>query len=176
MRTKKQDELINTFLDGINDDLRPIYYEIVNCLSKNGYNPQKERSNISFKHDLHNKQMAKMGMKKGKNKQENPFFALRFSACNGYSHKFEEIVSSAIIKYPTRASRCIGGNCNFCAGEPDSHIYSFVLPDGEKKTHCGAYVLEIPDICKEDLDEITELIREEHIYLMKNQVGIETNF
>ena len=66
MKTKKQEELINSYLLEVGDEIRPLYHEIINCLSELGYNPQKDKSNISFKHDLHNKQIAKMGIKKNK--------------------------------------------------------------------------------------------------------------
>jgi hypothetical protein len=77
MKTKRQEELINTYLSALGDDFREPYREIALYLSKLGYNPKKEGGNISFKHDQHNKQMAKMGFRN--NKLRPPFFALRFS-------------------------------------------------------------------------------------------------
>ena len=109
MKTKKQEELVNSFLSALGDEIRPLYQDIIMHLSELGYNPQKEKSNISFKHDLHNKQMAKMGIKK--NKELLPFFALRFSACGGYLQRFTDIVSAAIVKYPSRAARCTSNCC-----------------------------------------------------------------
>lgn len=44
---------------------------------------------------------GKMGIKK--NKELPPFFALRFSACSRYSQRFTDIVSAAIVKYPSLA-------------------------------------------------------------------------
>ena len=169
MKTKKQEELANAFLTEIEEDARPLYREIILYLSQLGYNPKKEKSSISFKHDLHNKQLAKMGFKSGKTK--TPFFALRYSACRGYSQRFADIVGAAIVKYPTRAARCTEGVCNFCAGAPQSHVYTYTFPDGETKEHCGAYALDIPHIRPEDIGEIKTLIREEHEYLMEHQVG-----
>ena len=169
MKTKKQEELINSFLSPLDDTMKSLYQDIAACLDELGYNPKNERSNISFKHDLHNKQIAKMGMKKGKSPY--PFFALRFSACRGYSQRFSDVVGEAIIKNPTRAPRCTSDGCNFCAGDPDTHVYSHKFPDGEIKSHCGAYVLEIPEITVSDLDEIKTLIKEEHEYLLKHEVG-----
>ena len=111
-----------------------------------------------------------MGIKK--NKEASPFFALRFSGCHGYSQKFTDIVSAAIIKYPSRAPGCIINNCNYCGGKPDTHVYTSKLPDGEIKSHCGAYALEIQNIIADDIVEIKKLIREEHEYLLEHEVKI----
>ena len=114
--------------------------------------------------------MAKMGIKK--NKAQSQFFALRFSACKGYSQRFTDVVREAILRYPTRTARCISGGCGFCSGEPATRVYQYTFPDGENKTHCGAYVLEIPDITANDIGEIKKLIKEEHVYLLKHEAGI----
>ncbi|MHB1153480.1 MAG: hypothetical protein ACYCWE_15510 [Eubacteriales bacterium] len=170
MKTKRQEELVNNFLSALDDEIRPYYQDLILYLSELGYHPQKERSAILFKHDLHNKQMAKMSLKK--NKMQTPYFALRFSACRGYSKKFTDIVSAAVINYPARAARCINNGCSFCRGEAASHVYTSTFSDGEIKTHCGAYVLEIPDITPVDIGEIKNLIKEEHTYLLKHEAGI----
>ena len=169
MKTKKQEELVVSYLSQIEDDIRPLYHDIIMYLSELGYNPKKEKASLSFKHDLHNKQMAKMGTKTSKKKALSPFFSLRFSACRGYSQRFTDIVSGAIIKYPCKAPGCITNNCNFCGGEPTTHVYTHTFPDGQSKFHCGAYALEIPDITKDDLCEIKKLIKDEHDYLIKHE-------
>lgn len=171
MKTKQQEELINSYLLVAGDTSRPLYHEIINCLSELGYNPKKEKSNISFKHDLHNKQIAKMGIKTSKKKDTFPFLSLRFSACRGYSQRFTDIISAYIIKYPTRAARCTSNGCDYCSGEPSTHVYTHIFPNGESKVHCGAYAIEIPDITAEDIDEIKKLIKEEHEYLMEHEAS-----
>jgi hypothetical protein len=170
MKTQKQDELVNSFLSELDDEIKSLYHEIIMYLSELGYNPKKEKSNISFKHDLHNKQMAKMSLRR--NKEHLPVFALRFSACRGYSQRFADIVSAAIVKYPTRAARCTSAGCNFCGGEAITHVYTYAFPGGESKSHCGAYALEIPDITADDIGEIKKLIKEEHEYLLKHEAGV----
>jgi hypothetical protein len=172
MNTKKQEELVNTWLSQFGDEIKPLYHDIILYLGELGYSPKKEKSSISFKHDLHNKQMAKMGTKTSKKKGSSPFFALRFSACHGYSQRFTDIVRYYIAKYPTRAARCMDNGCNFCAGEAATHVYTCTFPDGESKSHCGAYAIEIPDITVDDIAEIKKLIQEEHVYLIKHQAGI----
>ena len=167
MKSKRQEEMIDSYLSLVGDDIRPLYRDIIGYLAELGYNPKKERDHLSFKHDLHNKQMAKMGMKKGK--AAVAFFALRFSACKGYSQRFADIVSSNIIKNPSKVPGCAVNGCSFCAGESDTHVYSYTFPDGVRKSHCGAYALEIPDMTANDLTEIKKLIVQEHDYLIKHE-------
>lgn len=167
MKTEKQKEMINSFLATLDDDLKPLYLGIALYLFGLGYYPQKERSHLSFKHDLHNKQMAKMGIKN--NKEHSPFFALRFSACKDYSQRFIDIVGGAIDKYPSRVAGCMNNGCSFCGGIADTHVYTHTLPDGDRKSHCGAYALEIPNITADDINEIKRLINEEHEYLLKHE-------
>jgi hypothetical protein len=174
MKTKKQEELINSFLSIIDDETGALYKDIILYLSELGYNPHKQRSYIVFKHIAHNKQMAKTG--KRINKDLSPFFALRFSACRDYSDKFAEIVKNAITGkqqgFFGADAGCIEGGCNFCAGIPDTHVYKYTFEDGATRTHCGAVPLEITNISFNDIEEIKRLIKEQHIYLMKYQAGI----
>ena len=168
MKTKKQEEWINSFLSELDDEKKPLYQDIILYLSKLGYNPKKENSSLSFKHDLHNKQMAKMGIRTNKKQISSPFFALRFSACRGYSQKFTDVVGSYMTQYPTRTSQCVNnGSCHYCAGDAATHVYL----GGENKFHCGAYAIEIPNITVRDIAEIKTLIKEEHDYLLKHEVG-----
>ena len=164
MKTKKQQELINSFISAIGNEAGPLYFELAKYLSELGYNPKKEGQRISFKHDKHNKQIAKMGMTRGKS--PCPVFMLRFSACKDYSQRFIDIVKEAVIKSSGDA-RCLTGECDYCAGEPSTHVYF----DGDK-SRCGSHALEIPGITADDMQEIKKLIKEAHVYLMKHQAGI----
>lgn len=170
MKTKKQKELIEAFLSSIGEEIRPVYRERAAYLAELGYYPHREKSSISFKHDLHNKQMAKIGF--GRGKAPAPFFALRFSACRGYSQRFADIVGDAAVRYPSRAARCTDGGCDFCAGDPETHVYTALSPDGEAKYLCGANALAIPNLSADDIEEIKRLIAEENAYLLKHQAGV----
>ena len=169
MYTKGQEALLQTFCAGLPAEDRAAYQAICEQLRALGYRPQKQKGNISFKHTEHNKQIAKMGVRTGKH--PTPFFSLRFSACRGYSQRFADIVGEALRKYPHKIAQCITGGCSFCAGEPDTHVYTCTLPDGEHKHHCGAYALEIPQLAAQDVAEVKQLIRQEHTYLMEYEVG-----
>jgi len=166
MRTQKHDEMINLYLNTLDAETAALYREIILYMSDLGYNPVKQPSGLSFKHARHNKQIAKLG----KN-----FFALRFSACRGYSQRFADIVGEAVAKVdannpannPYQPARCLTGGCNSCKGEAVSHVYTHVFPDGAKMTSCGCYAMRIPNMTTDDIPEIKRLIGEEHEYLMK---------
>jgi len=177
MKTKKQEELVNTYLSQFGNEIKSLYEDIILFLSELGYNPKKAGPSISFTNDIHNKQIAKMVTIIRKNQAPSPRFSLRFSACKDYSQRFADIVRDAIIKVtannPHRLARCTTGECGErnCKGKPDSHIYKHILPTGEHITSCGAYAIAIPDITADDISEIKKLIREEHEYLMKHEAN-----
>jgi len=173
MKTQKQRELVDLFLSELEEGDKSVYRDIAVYLSELGYNPKKEKSRISFKHDLHNKQIAKMSIDTHKTKGPSPCFSLRFSACRGYSGRFSDIVGAFIAKYPTRTARCVSDGCDYCKGGALSHVYTHAFPGGDAKYHCGAYALEIPGVTAEDIPELKKLIKEEHGYLLKHEAGIE---
>ena len=106
-------------------------------------------------------------------KDHSPYFALRFSACKGYSQKIENIVRAYIEKNPDRLfPHCEDGKCVFRADGDRTPFYEYAYPDGEVKSFCGGFALVIPDITSDDIDEIKRLIREEHEYLMGHGAGI----
>jgi len=172
MKTKRQKELVNAFLAQLDPAFEaPLYREIALCLSGHGYNPKKQRSYIVFKHDLHGREMAKMGI--GWTKDHAPYFSLRYSACKGYSQRFADVVRDYITKNPNKLfPHCEDGNCIFCGEGDRPPAYAYIFPDGESKALCGAKCLVIPGIKPEDMEEIKKLIKEEHVYLMKREVGI----
>jgi len=173
MKTKKQKELVESYLSPFESGIQLLYQDIILYLSELGYYPKKAGTSISFTNDIHGKQIAKIGTSINKNKAHTPWFSLRFSACKGYSQRFADIVHDAIIKVtannPYRLARCTTSECNSCKGESDSHIYTSILPNGERMTSCGAYAIKIPNISIDDLNEIKELIKEEHEYLVKHE-------
>ena len=164
MKTKNQQQLVAAFLDTLDAEAAPLYGELILCLSELGYSPIRQQSSISFKHSLHNKQLAKVSA-------AGPRFMLRFSACRGYSQRFADAVGAAMARYPKRLARCTTGDCTYCKGAPDSHVYAYTHPDGTIQTSCGAYALEIPDLTAADLPALKALIREEHAYLMAHEAG-----
>ena len=130
MKTKKQKELIDSFLRTLDDEDKSVYRDIIVYLSELGYNPKKERSHISFKHSRHNKQIAKIGIR---NKKElSHFFALRFSACNDYSQKFAEVVRTNIEKYPSKTPAASTTPATIAPVNP-THISTAIPTQTERK-------------------------------------------
>ena len=175
MKTKKQEELVKSYLAQFENEISLLFQDLAMYLSELGYNPKKVGPSISFTNDIHGKQIqiAKFGVSTKKNETPVLWFALRFSACKDYSQRFTDIVRDTIIKVtttnPHRLANCVIGKCNACPGEPDSHIYTSVLPNGEKISSCGGYALKIPNISADDVSEIKMLIKEEHEYLISHE-------
>jgi len=168
VKTAKQRELIDAYLGGLQAGLAEQYRQIALCLADLGYYPRKQRSYIVFRHDLHNREMAKMGM--AWTKDHTPYFSLRFSACKGYSERFAEIIRDYILKNPGRLfPHCQDDKCVFRQDGDRTPYYEYAFPSGETQSFCGAKALVIPDIRAEDLDEIKALIRQEHAYLVKHE-------
>ncbi|MCL2447005.1 MAG: hypothetical protein FWD06_09600, partial [Oscillospiraceae bacterium] len=131
--TSRQEQLLNSFLASLDPVVeQPLYQELAACLTALGYSPKKQRSYLVFKHELHGKQMAKMGMKK-----TAPFFALRFSACQNYSQTFADIISAAVAKPHYPPANCMADGCGYCSGEAATRVYTH-----EDKHLCGARQLE----------------------------------
>lgn len=153
------DRIVEEFLALLNDDEKEIYGAIIDCLKQLGYNPQRQKEKdyvISYKHTAHNKQIAKMGMRK------KAFFAMRFSACRDYPPKFADIVSSRVMldRYEPVCEKC-----KLCKG--DQHTYVYTFPCGTVKSSCGAYVIEIPNISYNDISDIKRLLSEQHQYFLQ---------
>lgn len=117
---------------------------------------------ISFKHDLHSKQIVKIGMTKGK--QPRPIYMFRFFACQNYNKRFKDIVKTEVSKNSYEKSRCIHNHCDWCAGEVKTHVYIDESFDDTLKFHSGTRALDIPDVKTEDILEIMKLVDKEHGY------------
>lgn len=169
VKTNRQETLVHSFLSALDEQTRPLYEDLMTYLLSLGYAPTKERSNLSFQHSLHNKQIAKMGLRG--TKDPRPFFALRFSGCTGCSGRFVDIVNAYAAKYPARTARCTQGGCSFCRGDAETHVYFPSMPGTQRQAHCGAYAIEIPDLMPADMEEIKSMIAQEHAYLLRQEAG-----
>lgn len=165
MHTQKQKELIDGFLAGLDPELAGLYRELILHLSELGYDPKKQRSAIVFNCRQHNKQIAKIGV----DRKGEPFFALRFSACRGYSERFAKIVEDVLGGEKYQPPGCIANGEDFCKGEPAERLYTYITPDGEVRYHCGAKALVIPGLTVADVPEMKRLMDEEHRFLMEHE-------
>lgn len=166
MKAKKQQELIEDYLSGLTPELETVYRELIGHLSELGYEPKKQRSAIVFNCPQHKKQIAKIGF----DRKGAPFFALRFSACRGYSERFREIVRDAVSGKNYQEPRCMTEGEDFCKGPVKERLYSYEFSDGTRY-HCGAKALIIPELCEEDVQEMERMMEEEHRFLVKYETG-----
>ena len=169
MRTERQRALIEEFLSKLPPELSEVYRELILHLSKLGYDPKKQRAAIVFNCARHNKQLVKTGF----DRRGEPFFALRFSACKGYSQRFSDIVRDAVCGENYKEPNCVSKGEDFCKGPIDQRLYTYELPTGEKRRHCGAKALAIPGLSKEDIPEIERLMEEEDRFLQKYEAGAD---
>ena len=95
---------------------------------------------ISFKHDLHSKQIVKIGIRQA---AETDFY-VSFFACQNYDKRFKNIVKTAVSKNSYEESRCIHNHCDWCAGEVKTHVYIDESFDDTLKFHSERDPLTFP--------------------------------
>lgn len=162
-KLKKWEKNINEFNEMICAEEKSVYKPIMEYLTELNYTPIKKRTKgfiLSFTNLEHNRVMARFGIREG---SLNSFFGLRFSACNTYSDKFANVIRERIESKNNRLAKC--DSCKYCKGNKFVYVYKF--PNGETKAACGAFMLDIPNVKMEDIDEIKKLIKEQHEYFMK---------
>ena len=160
---KKWEAFINEFYEMISNEEKLVYQPIINALVDLDYIPLRKRTKgfvLSFNNLAHNRVLARFGVREG---EEKAFFGLRFSSCTNYSNKFAGVIRDRILSSNNRLAKC--DKCGYCKG--DKFVYNYTFPNGESKSACGAFVLEIPDVGLSDVDEIKKLIDEQHKYFMK---------
>lgn len=163
---KAWEKHIDGFYAGISDEEKLIFQPIINTLVELGYTPMRKQTKgyiLSFSNLEHNRVLARCGIREESGKG---FFGLRFSSCTDYSDKFAQVVRDRMLSGNSRMAKC--GECGFCKG--DKFVYTYTFPDGETKAVCGAFVLEIPNVTADDIDEIKRLILEQHEYFMMHAV------
>jgi len=134
-----------------------------------GYLPQKAQVSgyvLDFVNRDFNRKIARIGIRPGKAHTEAFSFSLRFSASDSYSEKFQDAVrkkntsANAIKEYNDPALSC--ESCGVCPDDP--RLYTYVYPDGQIVTSCGAYALPITGLTIDDMDEIKRLVAAQHEY------------
>ena len=166
--TKKQEDLLNSFLAGLGVEDEPVYREIAMYLSGLGYEPRRVRSYIAFVHKSRGQQIAKMGY--AWTKDHAPYFALKFSACEGYSRRFADAVGDYIAKNPTNLfPHCEDERCIYREDGERAPFYEIVTLEGETQACCGLKKITIPHLAAGDVEELKRIIREEHAYLIGNE-------
>ena len=174
--TRKQQSLIEMFIDLLPDDQKNIYKEITYSLIELGYIPQKQKVRdfvLSFKHKENGKVISKMGIRK-----QNGFVSIRYFACKNISKKYMEALrediesrnrqyTSPLPIIPDTTSMVTNkcGYCgDICTGGGLGYYYKF--SDNDTVSRCGAYPIIIPDIKENDIDELKRVILEQHNYFL----------
>ena len=160
---KKWQKDVEAFMSMISDDKKAIYGQIIDVLLMYEYRPIKNRCKgfvMSFKKMSHRRVIATVGVRQN---STEPFFGLRFSACTKYSDKFSDVVRDRLLSNNSRLAKC--SSCGYCTGS--MFVYSYTFSDGETKSACGAFILEIPNITVDDIVEIERLVKEQHEYFEK---------
>lgn len=158
---KSWEKHIEVFYSMISAEQKLVYEPIIYRLIERGYTPMKKQTKgyiLSFSNLSHNRVIARFGVREG----ADAFFGA-FSSCTNYSDKFANVIRDRILSSNNRLAKC--GECGFCKG--DKFVYTYTFPDGEMKAACGAFVLEIPDVTTNDIDEIKGLIDQQHAYFME---------
>jgi len=165
---KKWETFIDEFNGMISNEEQLVYQPIIEKLVGLDYTPLRKRTKgfiLSFNNLAHNRVLARFGVREG---GEKAFFGLRFSSCSDYSEKLANVVRDRILSSNNRLAKC--GTCGYCKG--DKFTYTYTFPGGETKAACGAFVLEIPEVCSSDIEEINRLIGEQHNYFMKHALYV----
>lgn len=157
-----QETLISELISRLDADDQIICREVIICLESLGYVPQRQ-SVQSFMLSFHNKAVrqtiAKLGVKSG----GKAFYAVKFYAFKNPPPRFTGVVRDTVLK-SNMQYQC--SNCGICGAAEGERGYMFTYPDGTKFIRCGAYVVEIPELTPEDIDDFCTLLREQHAYFL----------
>lgn len=156
-------ELISELMSLLSDDEKVSCQNVFDCLTELGYVPQKQKAKscyvLSFKNNRFRQTIAKIGVR---NSVDNrAFYSIKFYACKNPPQKFSQAVQYAILKSNTQY---ICADCGICGADKDVRGYHYTYPDGTVFVRCAAYVVEIPDLTSEDIEDFNNLLAEQHAY------------
>jgi len=177
--TAKQSTLIDELYNSLPKDEEKSYKEIINYLITLGYIPQKQKvqgSDLSFKHKITGKVIAKVGLHNQRGR-----FKIKFFACTDVSDRFIKVLYDEAVANEDKYSRQVPPPdcesvrpgvimkkctllCPVCSGGGMRYFYRF--SDGREIFRCGAYPVEMPEIKENDIEDIKRLIFEQHNYFL----------
>lgn len=172
--TKKQNSLVNELYISLTEDDMKIYKTIVDYLLELGYIPQKQSTKsfgLIFKHKINGKVIAKIA--KGSIK-------VKFFACKNIPDKYIEALYDESVANENKYSMEIPAPqyetlsdglimikcklaCSVCTGGGMRYYYKF--PDREIY-RCGAYPVLIHDVKANDVDDLKQILFEQHSYFL----------
>lgn len=154
--------LLSELMTLLNEDEKITCQKIIDCLTDLGYVPERQKVQgyvLSFKNKKVNKTIAKIGFKNGK----GVVYSLKFYACENPAPKFSNAIRVTIVKSKEQY-KC--SNCGACGVDKQVRGYHYTYPNGREFIRCGAYVVEIPNLAPEDIDDFNNLIAEQHTYFL----------
>ncbi len=126
-----------------------------------GYRAKRDKTHspgYTFSHRRVKRRILRFSVNRGK-----PVIKLRFFAAQEYSEFFHEAIRKTIEEYDFRYTGCYGcGNCDGTEG------YQYRYPDGREYFRCGSELIEIEDVSHVPLEELLELLREQHRYYLRS--------
>ncbi|MHB1295429.1 MAG: hypothetical protein ACYC4R_10600 [Anaerolineae bacterium] len=137
---------------------------LIDCLLALGYLPQRQKVQgyvLAFKNNALGQTIAKIAAPSGRDGRAT--VSVKFYACKHPPRKFVEALRHAIESTPMQY-RCCG--CGVCGAQEQDRGYRYTDPTGAPFVRCGAYVIRIPDLVLDDVEDAKRLLREQHAYFL----------
>ncbi len=162
--TKRHTQMLAGLESLVNERERGTCRLLTDRLLDLGYLPRREKVRgyvLSFHSRQTGQTIAKIGVRSDTDR--SVLCAIKFYACKMPPPKFVGAVLAA-VEASNRQYRCL--DCGVCGAAEADRGYRLLLSDGEEFVRCGAYVVPIPDLQSEDIDDLGGLLREQHEYFL----------
>jgi len=169
---EKDRALLESYLDGIREEFRSMFWELAQYADALGYRPVRNKTkemSLDFRKSSCRATIMKMAEHEsghgsyGYGERDRPELRLKFYASREYSQIFREGIRTVIENFNGRYTGCYG--CGRCKGEPQGYVY--IYPDGRRVFRCGSELISIFDYSAEDLPEIKNLLRAQDEYFVR---------
>lgn len=157
--------LVHELLLMLNEQEKTTCQRIIHCLTELGYVPERQKVQgyvLSFKNKKVNQTIAKVGVKNGKDVS----YSIKFYACKNPAPKFCGAIRDIVLKSKEQY-KC--SDCGVCGVDKEVRGYHYTYPNGREFIRCGTYLIEIPDLMPDDIDDFTSLIAEQHAYFLARE-------
>lgn len=155
-------ELLSGLMCLLSKEDQAICQKIVGRLTELQYIPQRQKVQgyvLAFKNHQVNQTIAKIGVKGTKSKEA--VYSIKFYACKNPPEKFLAAVQSAVSSTRGQYECC---NCGLCGAATGERGYRCKYPENRDFIRCGAYVVETLDLAMRDVDDLNNLLTEQHTY------------
>jgi hypothetical protein len=170
MRKETHSMLLSGLMCLLNEKDREMCQRIASHLIDLGYVPQRQKVQgyiLAFKNNQVNQTIAKIGIRAGKKKET--LFSIKFYACKNPPEIFAEAIQNAVLSTNGQYECC---GCNLCGAAANERGYRCTYPEGTDFIRCGAYVVEIPCLAPEDINDFNHLLTEQHHYFLTRHTPV----